>query len=95
MNRQCQVCGMQFWREQGYYVGAIYFNVIATEGLIFLSYLVLILFFPAADRKIFTILFIMAVLLPILFYRHARSLWLSFDYLMDPPDKKPDLRPAD
>jgi hypothetical protein len=86
---------MEFWREQGYFVGAIYFNVIATEGLIFITYLALILFFPAADPKIFTILFIMAVLLPILFYRHARSLWLSFDYLMDPPEKQPGLRPVD
>jgi uncharacterized protein (DUF983 family) len=95
MNRACGVCEMEFWREQGYFVGAIYFNVMATEGLIFFTYLALILFYPAADPKIFTVLFIMAVLLPILFYRHARSLWLSFDYMIDPPEKRPGLRPVD
>ncbi|HEY7911564.1 MAG TPA: hypothetical protein VIG62_06595, partial [Blastocatellia bacterium] len=63
--------------------------VMATEGIIFITYLALILFFPAADSKIFTILFVLAVLLPILFYRHARSLWLSFDYLIDPPESDP------
>jgi hypothetical protein len=30
-------------------------------------------------------LFALALVLPILFNRHARSLWLSLDHLLDPP----------
>ena len=76
---------MVFMREQGYFIGAIYVNVIVTESLIFLAYLVCLLTLPAADQTIYTVLFALALIIPLIFNRHARSIWLSFDYIMDPP----------
>jgi hypothetical protein len=32
------------------------------------------------------VLFVMAIVLPLIFHHHARSLWLAFDYVIDPPD---------
>jgi uncharacterized protein (DUF983 family) len=85
MHDECSHCGMVFMREQGYFIGAIYVNVIVTESLIFLVYLICLLTLPAADQTIYTILFVLALIIPLLFNRHARSIWLSFDYIMDPP----------
>lgn len=87
MHRECSHCGMVFMREQGYFIGAIYVNVIATEGLIFFTYLICLLMLPAADQIIYTILFVLALIIPLLFNRHARSIWLSFDYIIDPPEE--------
>jgi hypothetical protein len=92
MNAVCSFCDLVFQREQGYFIGAIYVNVIATESLIFFAYLASLLVLPAGDTSIFTVLFTMALVLPIVFYHHARSLWLSFDYIIDPPDSPSPLR---
>jgi uncharacterized protein (DUF983 family) len=86
MNLECSHCGMVFMREQGYFIGAIYVNVIVTESLIFFTYLACLLLLPAADQTIYTILFAMALIIPLLLNRHARSIWLSFDYIFDPPE---------
>jgi uncharacterized protein (DUF983 family) len=85
MHDECSHCGMVFMREQGYFIGAIYVNVIVTETLIFLAYLVCLLTLPAADQTVYTILFVLALVIPLAFNRHARSIWLSFDYIIDPP----------
>jgi len=85
MREECPYCGLVFAREQGYFIGAIYLNVIATESLIFATYLALILAQRSAAGSTYAILFVLALLLPVVFSRHARSLWLSLDHMMDPP----------
>ena len=85
MHDECAYCGLVFSREQGYFIGAIYLNVIATESLIFATYLGLILANRITDDSTYVILFTLALLLPVVFHRHARSLWLSLDHLLDPP----------
>lgn len=85
MHDKCPYCGLVFAREQGYFIGAIYLNVVATESLIFATYLALILAHRIADQSTYTILFALALLFPVVFHHHARSLWLSLDHLLDPP----------
>jgi uncharacterized protein (DUF983 family) len=85
MDEDCYYCGLKFVREQGYFVGAIYINIAATEFFIFITYFVFVLTLHAADQAAYTMLFALALVLPILFNRHARSLWLSLDHLLDPP----------
>jgi uncharacterized protein (DUF983 family) len=85
----CEWCGMVFAREQGYFIGAIYVNVMATESLIFFAYLLSLTVLRIRDSILYPTLFVLALALPILFYHHARSIWLSFDYLMDPPSGNP------
>jgi uncharacterized protein DUF983 len=84
MRDECDYCGLVFVREQGYFVGAIYLNVVATESLIFSAYIALTFLLRVADEVTYPILFSLALVLPLIFNRHARSLWLSLDYVLDP-----------
>ena len=83
MEEYCSYCNLRFEREQGYFVGAIYINVLATEFLLIPIYFICILFIPSIAQMINTVLALLAVALPILFYHHSRSLWLSFDYIVN------------
>jgi uncharacterized protein (DUF983 family) len=84
-HERCQCCGLIFQREQGYFIGAIYVNILLTEGLIAIAFLVCVLVLSASDPLVYIVLFTLAAALPVLFNRLARSIWLSFDYLIDPP----------
>ena len=81
----CTSCGYLIEREQGYFVGAIYFNVIVTESLIIAAFVISTLILGGFNPKIEIILLVLAVVLPVLFFRHSRSLWVAFDYLISPP----------
>jgi len=85
MHERCACCGLVFLREQGYFIGAIYVNIMLTEGLIAIAFLICILLLSATDLKLYVVLFSLAVTLPVLFNRHSRAIWLSFDFLVDPP----------
>ncbi|HZS43908.1 MAG TPA: DUF983 domain-containing protein [Blastocatellia bacterium] len=85
--KSCPNCGLVYEREQGYFVGAIYFNVIVTESLIIAAFIVSIIVLRQFNQKIETVLFVLAILMPILFFRHSRSFWLAFDHLISPSEK--------
>ena len=84
MQERCPVCGLVYGREQGYFVGAIYINVMATEALILLVYLVSLFTGFVNERVIFPLMIGMAVVLPLIFFRFSRSLWLSIDHIVSP-----------
>jgi uncharacterized protein (DUF983 family) len=84
MQERCPVCGLVYGREQGYFVGAIYINVMATEALILLVYLVSLITGFVNERVIFPLMIGMAVVLPLIFFRLSRSLWLSIDHIVSP-----------
>ncbi|HMG36181.1 MAG TPA: DUF983 domain-containing protein [Blastocatellia bacterium] len=81
----CPVCGLVFQREQGYFIGAIYINIIATESLLFASLILSLLIAPGAGAGLYNVLLILAIVLPVLFFRHSRALWLCIDHFFDPP----------
>jgi len=78
----CDVCGAIFKREEGFFVGAIMANVVATEMFILVTYFVLLLA-RFGDQTMLTILFVMAVGFPLAFYHHAWALWLGMDHLIE------------
>ena len=83
MHVQCPVCGLQFEREPGYFVGAMYLSyglgIIAT-ALVWLPMVLL-------GRSLGEVLLASGALLiaasPWLF-RYARVLWLYLDHAVDP-----------
>jgi len=79
----CGACGVIFKREEGFFVGAIMANVVTTEFLILVVYVVCLLFTNAGDQTILTILFVVGVTFPLAFYHHSWSLWLGFDHLIE------------
>ena len=82
VRHQCELCGAIFKREEGFFVGAIMANVVATEMFILITYFALLLT-KFGDQWILTILFVIAVGFPLTFYHHAWALWLGMDHLIE------------
>jgi uncharacterized protein (DUF983 family) len=85
MRKECPVCHFTFEREQGYFTSSIAINLVLSELLVTAAVLPL-----AANPGIpivNTILWCapLTVLLPLLFYRHSRSLWMCMDHYLNPP----------
>jgi uncharacterized protein (DUF983 family) len=84
MNPSCLYCDLVFEREQGYFIGAVYINVIATETTLLLTVLIYGLITGTITTRILTILFVLALALPLIFFHHSRSLWLAIDHILNP-----------
>jgi hypothetical protein len=80
---------VSFNREEGFFVGAILANVVTTEAVIVLAYLVAIALGHEIDRFVLTILLVLAVTFPLAFYHHSWGLWLGFDHLVESLPKLP------
>ncbi len=83
MTEQCPICALRFEREHGYFVGAIYLNSAATV-LIFLGTWVMLYLADTSLTVQLVVSVMLAVLVPLLFYRHSKSFWLAMDYFFDP-----------
>jgi len=79
MHDACSHCGLSFRREPGFYLGSIYLNYGATVIVTGLLYAALVLWADASHETALGICLAVAVLLPVLLFRHARSLLLALD----------------
>jgi len=88
MRDTCAACGLRYEREQGYFVGAIYVNYLLTAALGLGGVLLLdgILGLSLAQQLALAIPCML--LAPLLFFRHARSLWLAIGYLVETLDDR-------
>jgi uncharacterized protein (DUF983 family) len=80
---QCPRCGYRFEREEGYFLGAYAVNLIAAE---FITIALLVYFLVRTAYSWVTLEFIfipLAVILPILFFPFARTLWMVIDLMID------------
>ena len=84
MGAQCPYCDLIFEREQGYFVGAIYINVILTESTLLATLLIYGVATGTINDRILFALLALAIVVPLAFYHHSRSLWLSFDHILSP-----------
>ena len=84
MYEQCPVCHFTFEREEGYFSSSMAINLVISELLV--TAMVIPLAANPGIPIINTLLWCapLAVLLPFLFYRHSRSLWMSMDHYMNP-----------
>ena len=83
LRARCPACGVIFKREEGFFVGAIMANVVATEVLILLVYFLCLLITNLNEQKMLTALFVVGVTFPLAFYHHSWSLWLGLDHLIE------------
>ena len=90
---ECPKCGLHFEREQGYWAGALAFNMIATGGL-FAIVFVTALVFTVPDVPVIPLLTITIPIMalgPIVFYPHSKTLWVAVDRVilqrLDPNEK--------
>ncbi len=87
MYSNCRSCGLKFEREQGYFVGAIYVNYAATVLIAVPGFFVLDLWTGMTIDHQLTLWVPFAVVFPILFFHHSRSLWLTMDHLFNPAEQ--------
>jgi uncharacterized protein (DUF983 family) len=83
LKTRCTACAVIFKREEGFFVGAIMANVVATEVLILAVYFSCLLFTNLDDQTMLTVLFVFGVTFPLAFYHHSWSLWLGLDHLIE------------
>jgi uncharacterized protein (DUF983 family) len=89
IRQSCPACGASFNREEGFFVGAILANVVSTEAVILLAYLVAIAFGHDIGRLVIAVMLLLAVTFPLAFYHHSWSLWLALDHLIESLPKPP------
>ncbi len=83
IKHQCPTCDALFKREDGFFVGAIMANVVTTEFVILVLYVVSLPAINTRSESVLTVLSVVAVLFPIAFYHHSWSFWLGFDHLVE------------
>ena len=88
MHERCARCGLRFEREPGYFVGAIYVNYAVTVAVAAGTVLVLDWTLGLTLTAQLAIGITLGVLFPVVFFRYARSLWLSLDYLVTTADER-------
>src|SRR5712692_6897521 len=89
---RCSVCGLVFEREEGFYTGAIAINLIVSELLI-TAFVIPFSVWAASNPGVpfiplLIVLSPLPVLLPFLFFRHTKSLWIGMVYWLDPPQSE-------
>ena len=83
MNSRCPVCALEFEREQGYFVGAMYFSyALAIAAVLPVVVAMVLLGYGAAPIYIVSCL-MLVVLAPFLF-RYSRVIWIHLDQVIDP-----------
>jgi uncharacterized protein (DUF983 family) len=88
----CPECGLSYFPEQGYYVGAMIINYVATTAgvvTIFLLSLLLPDFTALSTNSKILLWMVFAIALSLLLMRHAYSFWLGLDFWIKP--RQPDV----
>ncbi len=81
MHRKCSGCGYAFEREAGYFVGAIYINIIATFAIILSGAGLMAWYLSPALVTMIAVWCFFSVLFPLFFFRYSRSVWLNLDHV--------------
>jgi uncharacterized protein (DUF983 family) len=90
MYEHCPVCHLIYEREEGFYTGAWAINLIISELLV-AAFIVLVAIWAATHPgtpliPLVIVGAIFSVLLPFLFFHHSRSVWISMNYWLNPPE---------
>lgn len=84
MGARCPACGLEFEREPGYFVGAIYINYGLTVLSALAGYFVLEAWLAPPVGWQLAVWAPFTVLFPLGSYRYSKTLWLALDHLVDP-----------
>ena len=93
---RCPECGLSYFPEQGYYVGAMIINYVATTAVvvgIFLLSLLVPDFTTLTTNSKILVWMSFAIALSLLLVRHSYSLWLGIDFWIKP--RQPGVSPLE
>lgn len=80
---RCSNCGVSFKREEGFFVGALLINIVTTEAVIVLTYLLSLPFLNFGSDYALAALLVPAFIFPIAFYHHSWGIWLTVDHMIE------------
>lgn len=83
MNSRCSSCSFPFERPSGYFLGSTYINYGVTAFTTTVVYVVLYFGFGFEKRTLLPGMLAFCLVFPLVFFRFARSLWLSLDCFFD------------
>jgi uncharacterized protein (DUF983 family) len=89
---RCPECGLSYFPEQGYYVGAMIINYVATTAVVVAIFLlsVMVRDFTTLSTNSKILLWMgFAIVLSLLLVRHSYSFWLGIDFWIKP--RHPDV----
>ena len=89
MRSACSNCRLKFEREPGYFVGAMYINYGVIVLIVFGAYFGLDYFTEVSFIANLVLWGTFSALFPVFFFRYSRSLWLNFNYRLN-PSNRPD-----
>jgi uncharacterized protein (DUF983 family) len=80
MNDPCPVCGLLFQKEEGYFLGAMYFSYVLATAILVPLYLLAAVLLPDRDSLVMALVATAAYLpfIPLVF-RYSRVLWIYAD----------------
>ncbi|MGH9681866.1 MAG: DUF983 domain-containing protein [Candidatus Acidiferrales bacterium] len=87
MKSRCSECGLSYFPEQGYYVGAMIINYIVTTACVvavFLASLLIPDFTTLSTNEKILLWMGFAIALSLALMRHAYSFWLGLDFWVKP-----------
>lgn len=84
MHRQCDTCGFVYERAPGYFLGSAYLNYGFIVITLTLLYVGLHFGLGWSNRAVTPLLVAYFVIVPLLMFPHARSMWLAMDCFYDP-----------
>ena len=88
MHERCSECQYKYERAPGYFLGSIYINYGLTSVLVVIGYFTLFLTEILPHSAMLWTLGAICIVVPILFFRYARSLWCGFDQHWDPVEEE-------
>ncbi|MCA9052019.1 MAG: DUF983 domain-containing protein [Planctomycetaceae bacterium] len=83
MHPCCEQCRFVFERATGYFLGSTYINYGITAGTTTFSYLLFHFILGFRKEVVLPGLLTFCLIFPLVFFRFARSLWLSLDCWFD------------
>jgi hypothetical protein len=92
MNAACDVCGLRFEREPGYFLGAMYVSYGMGVFTILPISMLLILVAGWSLVPVLALLFVQTFVSMPLFYRYSRIIWIHVDQAFIPTDAEQQKR---
>lgn len=83
---RCPECNFLFRREDGYWLGAIFVNLISVQFIIIGGFFLLDATTDLSMWPIIGILATIGLVYPIIFYPLSKSIWLAMDHFFTDPD---------
>jgi uncharacterized protein (DUF983 family) len=87
LHRRCPLCGLRYYRESGYFTGAMYLDYAVSAAVVASLYFLSLLLpdftaFSPDTKRLLWIAF--GILVALAFMRHAYSFWLAMDFYFSP-----------